>query len=74
MNFEHERICSKAVGVTRTKFGCRNQTGATQWPLNVDFVEESPFTRRRLATGAASNEAKLGLCASGGEDRRRKGN
>ena len=23
MNFDHERICSKAVGVTRTKFGRR---------------------------------------------------
>ena len=42
--------------------------------VDVDFVEELPFARRRLATGAASSEAKLGLCASGAEDRRRKGN
>jgi hypothetical protein len=36
MNFDHGALCSKGVGVTRTKFGRRNQTGATQWPLNVD--------------------------------------
>ena len=46
--------------VVRESFECVCALG----PQYVDFVEELPFTRLRLA---------LGLCASGGEDRRRNG-
>jgi transcriptional regulator with XRE-family HTH domain len=42
-------------------------------PLHVDFVENRVFRRPRYASAAAVSEAKPGISASRGEDRRRKG-
>ena len=65
MNFDHERIVRKGVGVTRTKFDRRNQTGATQWPLDVETCRRLRAKTSRSPTAERTKSDRLLPFAAG---------